>query len=62
MRIFLNLINLGCKSVLCNKDNFRAHVRTVHKSLPGNELDILLTAITTMKPDYLEDPEAINYI
>jgi hypothetical protein len=41
--------------VLCNKDNYRAHVKKVHKSLPPKEMEELLKAITAQKPDYLEE-------
>lgn len=40
--------------MLCNKDNYRTHIRKVHQSMPPKEMDALLKAIAIQKPDYLE--------
>lgn len=45
----------GCKSILCNKDNYRAHLRTVHKGMNPQEMSILISEIAEMKPDYAEE-------
>lgn len=47
----------GCGSVLSTKDNYRTHIKTVHKSLPDLQREQLLKETTTMKPDYIQEAE-----
>jgi uncharacterized Zn-finger protein len=50
----------GCCAVLCNKDNYRTHVRKVHSMMPADELESLLESIRSMKPDYIEGENEIS--
>jgi len=45
----------GCNASLCNKDNYRAHLRKVHTDNP--ETKQLLAGIAKMKPVYLDSLE-----
>lgn len=43
----------GCNAALCNKDNYRAHLRKVHANFPGVEK--LLEGIAKLKPVFLDN-------
>lgn len=47
----------GCASVLRTRDNYRCHLKTVHRSLPNEELQEFIKKTMSMKPDYVEELE-----
>jgi uncharacterized Zn-finger protein len=47
----------GCQASLCNKDNYRAHMKKVHASLPTGEMEKMLDGIAKMKPVFLDDDD-----
>lgn len=48
----------GCSSVLSSKENYRSHIKTVHRNLSKDELEELLKQVRHQQPDNIQDPEA----
>lgn len=42
----------GCSSYFVNKDNYRAHIKTVHKNMGNEEMHKFLEYITKLKPKF----------
>lgn len=51
----------GCSSTFVNKDNYRAHVKTVHKDLSATQLEEIVKRIATMKPSFEVNVDEILY-
>lgn len=52
----------GCNASLCNKDNYRAHMRKVHANLPTLEMTKMLEGIAKMKPVFLDNDDDDDYV